>query len=521
MRVVSELSDPYLVQTREHLEKLLCGDVTADEFCRFCLKQDLLPQLSGLDEAEQCDRISRRVDFLLSVFPDFVDFQENDLKISREISLAFNLWQMWIPMAEAYIRGWEHKQKDGRQSHVPYFVLLSGAQGSGKTVSTSVLKWLIPRMRSESYNDDSFKVDIISIDSLYKTNKDRIEFRNELRIQCGLQAAGDHDQKLESALKNAISLIRDIEWVLGTPREHNPAEHKLVERTPEEKKALTREKADVLPDKIAQAVCASVDENPYNLPAELRKRILDHFLAQAGVGAEKAKTVRAAAVNGNPFYEIARGLPNTHYVDQFMEIYRGLCGEADFIELPDFEKLYHGGVGDVKSLDRIEKTDFPQIFFLEGWFVGVPTGLNMDKVEEIIQSDEYVTEMMDVLDPERKFTPVMLDYLKKYQKIWDLFDNKTFLLIDDIRNVEQSRTRQEQTNRRHRIAELKAEGKTDQEISKMKLGMTEEEIKTFVRPYILLTYIILRMDPEQMDAEMIYHTDSSDYMPRKIDIISD
>ncbi len=517
------LSEGYIREVEKRLEGVVSGGGDPRKFLQFSLKESKFPLAPG-DGKRMKEILSQRLAFLNSIYPNFKEFQSEKLKIGEDISLLFELWQMWIPLAEVYIRGWQIKQKRVHKK-IPYFVLLSGAQGSGKTVATNVLEWLIPRLWRFKSASGNCSVRVISIDSLYKTNRERIELRNRLRLDIGLraiEAAGftklKKKRECESLLREAIGLTGEIELILGTPKEHSPRERRFVERAIEEKLKETEERLSAFPEETRELLLESIKKNPYYLSQDPRKKILYLYLKRCALDEKEMDEIVDAAMKGNPFYEVARGLPNTHYVDKFLDIYKGFCEGRKAIEIPQFEKLFHGGIGDVKAIDRILKREYPEIFILEGWFVGVPTDLRIEDVERIIRSNNYVLKVIDELDSERKHTKVMLEYLRPYKKVWDLFDTRTFLLIDAIQNVERSRARQEETNRRHRIAELKDQGLSDEEISQMKLGMTPEEIANFVKPYILLTYIILYIDLFKYNADIIFRIQSSDYKPRSISV---
>lgn len=516
------LSEDYIKEVENLLEKVVSGGGER-EFLQFSLKEGRFPLLHG-DEKSIEEVLQERLAFLKSIYSDFKDFQVEKLKIPEEVSFLFELWQMWIPLAEVYIRGWQVKQETADEKETPYFVMLSGAQGSGKTVTTNVLQWLIPKLWDFKATTGKCSVKVLSIDSLYKTNRERIQLRNRLRLDMGLCAVekiglgSKKKQECESQLRDAIRFIEEIELILGTPKIHSPQEGEFVERTIEEKNREVKGRLLPFPKDLQVLLLASIEKNPFSLSPDVRRKILLYFLKRCSLDEKQLDTIIDEAVKGNPFYEVARGLPNTHYVDKFLDIYKGFCERLDVIELPHFEKLFHGGIGDIKTIDRILRGDYPEIFILEGWFVGVPTDLSMEEVERIIRSNNYVFKIMDELDPERRHTEVMLKRLKPYKKIWDIFDIRTFLLIDDIRNVERSRARQEETNRKHRVAELKSEGLSDEEIGQMKLGMTPEEIADFVKPYILLTYIILSIDLFKYNADIIFQIHSSDYKPRVISV---
>jgi len=516
------LNGEYIQGVEKHLEGIILRREDPQEFLNFCLKEAKRP-LPSQDEEEAEKILSERLTLLKSIYPDFQEFQVEELKIERDISLLFKLWQMWLPLAEVYLEGWQEKQKTAAKN-TPFLVLFSGAQGSGKTVTTSVLKWLIPQLGKFKSTTSKCSVSIISIDSLYKTNRERIQLRNQLRLKEGLriiearELPADKKEEVETLLRQALQLTEEIELILGTPKEHLPQEGKLLERSKEEKIKEVEDKLKVSPQKLQDLTLKAIGENPFYLSFEVREKVLQFYLEKCSLEGKEREKIREAAAKGNPFYEVARGLPNTHYVDKFLNIYKGFCEGRDKVELPEFEKLFHGGVGDVKAIERIPPEEYPDIFILEGWFVGVPTNLSLEEVEKIIRTDDYVRKVMDSLDPERRYVEVMWEYLQPYQKIWDIFDNRTFMLIENIRNVERSRAHQEKTNRKHRIAELKRQGLTDAEISQMKLGMTDEEIAHFVQPYILLTYIILYLDLFQYGADIIFRINSSDYLPRSIAI---
>jgi len=175
------------------------------------------------------------------------------------------------------------------------------------------------------------------------------------------------------------------------------------------------------------------------------------------------------AKGGNTFYRV-RGVPGTHrYKLLFKMLKKAKMGHS--FEIPGFDKSLHNGMGGITNevTEVHEKQDF---VILEGWCVNIPY-VQADKFVSVMEKNPYVKNIFTELDPKYEHFKEVLDYIKEYQKIWELFDNKTFMIGKNIEWIEEWRAEQEQ-----RMILTKGG------------GMTRKEVHEFVKPYIPFTYLI-------------------------------
>tara|TARA_Y100000588_G_C14087634_1_gene853012 strand:+ start:154 stop:1062 length:909 start_codon:yes stop_codon:yes gene_type:complete len=183
-----------------------------------------------------------------------------------------------------------------------------------------------------------------------------------------------------------------------------------------------------------------------------------------------ARKVLAEQHPGSPFYAV-RGTLGTHRHAELYDMLQRVKRGEEFL-IPHFDKSLHAGKGDI--VDRVTKIKGRQDFFLfEGWSLFAPA-ISVDEFLGIMEKDEYVRDLFDQLDPERKYFIDVLEYAKAYQKIWDLADSMVILEAEDIKLVTQWRLNQEETTKKQ------SAGK----------GMTPDEVVEFVKPYIPVTQLI-------------------------------
>lgn len=192
---------------------------------------------------------------------------------------------------------------------------------------------------------------------------------------------------------------------------------------------------------------------------------MDDFYKSNDKRLEMAKTYE-----GNSFYQISRGMPGTHeYGELFDTLKKAKNGEN--FEIPCFEKSLHEGRGDViKNVVQVrERQDF---VMLEGWHVNMPY-VETGKFLSIMKQNSYVYKVFNEIDPRQEYFKVVMDYNKKYQKIWELFDNRTVLLGKNIEWIKEWREEQE-----------------ERLISSKGSGMTSHEIAEFIKPFIPFSYLL-------------------------------
>jgi D-glycerate 3-kinase len=201
--------------------------------------------------------------------------------------------------------------------------------------------------------------------------------------------------------------------------------------------------------------------------------------------------------NNNPFYKV-RGLPGTHYFEKmYNALMQAKTGKNFYV--PEFDKSLCKGNGDVanKTTKVNERQDF---IILEGWCVNIPNAPT-NKFPLIMKKNKYVNKIFNELDPKREHYKAVLNYIKKYQKIWKLLDNKTIMLGKNIKWVEEWRIEQEKKM-----------------IKKTKNGMAVKKIKEFIKPYIPFTYLYYdKLNKKDVNCLL---TIGKNHLPEKIEYFS-
>ena len=206
----------------------------------------------------------------------------------------------------------------------------------------------------------------------------------------------------------------------------------------------------------------------------------------------------ARVYKGNPFYQISRGMPGTH---RYIQLYDSLKKDkkGKYFEVPYFDKSLYNGRGDLT--DNVTPVHERQDFvILEGWCVNIPY-LELNKFPSIMVQNEYINRVFNEIDPKQEYFKVVMGYIKQYQKIWDLFDNKTFMLGKKIEWIEEWRAEQEE-----RLINSKGS------------GMTRKEIHEFIKPFIPFTYLFydkVARTKENMDCLL---TIGREHLPEEIKI---
>lgn len=168
----------------------------------------------------------------------------------------------------------------------------------------------------------------------------------------------------------------------------------------------------------------------------------------------------------NAFYQISRGLPGTHRVEELFSVLKK-AKEGKPFKIPAFDKSLHQGKGDV--LKKTLKVDTKQDFILfEGWCVGLPD-VSSPKLIQICKKNKIDLKK---LDPRLKDHKVVLNFTKNYQKIWKLLDYTVMLKADSSEVHKKWRLLQEK-----RLKEKKGE------------SMSKKEAAAFVEPYLPFTYV--------------------------------
>lgn len=178
-------------------------------------------------------------------------------------------------------------------------------------------------------------------------------------------------------------------------------------------------------------------------------------------------------MEGNPFYQISRGMPGTHRLDYLKEVLREAKAGRKFY-VPRFDKSLFDGYGDVLcDLPVGERLDF---FFLDGWNVGMPSA----GLSELAEACRKNGVDLEKIDPGARHCGKVLEYAKMYEPVWSELDRLVELRPDSI--------------------ELHQKWRWDQEeklIKKAGSGMTREQVRGFVdmyQPFVALCRE--RMEPD-------------------------
>lgn len=169
---------------------------------------------------------------------------------------------------------------------------------------------------------------------------------------------------------------------------------------------------------------------------------------------------------GNPFYQIARGMPGTHKVKLLKQTLAKIKAGKPF-EIPIFDKSKHGGSGDVsrRTIKVKERQDF---ILFEGWCVGIPK-ISSKGLINICKKNEIP---LQEIDPQLKYHPVVLKLIKDYLPIWKYLNYMIMLQADSSLLHHKWRLQQERELRK-----------------KKRQGMNKDKIETFVSVYLPLTYV--------------------------------
>lgn len=168
----------------------------------------------------------------------------------------------------------------------------------------------------------------------------------------------------------------------------------------------------------------------------------------------------------NKFYQISRGLPGTHRVNDLLKVLKSLqAGKPT--TLPVFDKSLHQAAGDIskKTISVTKRQDF---VLFEGWCVGIPL-VSSAAFIRYCQKGGILLKKIDPLLVDHK---VVLQFIKEYQPLWKYLH---YLVILQPTSLEL-----------HKKWRLQQERELKQKTGK---GMTKKEIGEFVEPYLPFTYL--------------------------------
>jgi len=116
--------------------------------------------------------------------------------------------------------------------------------------------------------------------------------------------------------------------------------------------------------------------------------------------------------------------------------------------------------------------------------------------------NDYVNEIFSEVDPDQDAYKLVLNYMEKYQPIWNLLDNRTLMLGEDITWIESWRIEQEA-----RMLSIKGS------------GMTDNEIREFIRPYIPFTWLYYDEKSRSANNYDCVINVGKDHLPKAINLL--
>ena len=159
-------------------------------------------------------------------------------------------------------------------------------------------------------------------------------------------------------------------------------------------------------------------------------------------------------------------MPGTHRTDALYDALSRFKSGAD-VDLPVFDKSAHQAHGDIA--DRVVPVQGRQDFILfEGWCIGMPI-TTADELMDICQRHC----LLDISSlPTSDHLHAMLAHLGAYQRLWTLIDFLVMLRPDSPQLHEGWRLEREKDLMAH-----------------TGVGLPEEQVYAYVRPFLPLTYL--------------------------------
>lgn len=156
-----------------------------------------------------------------------------------------------------------------------------------------------------------------------------------------------------------------------------------------------------------------------------------------------------------------RGLPGTHSLALLQEVVSKVQKKAKGYKIPRYDKSRFQGEGDRYDESQWTSVDQPvDVLIFEGWFVGFKSIPDLATAwERGIETSENdrIKQMMTGID----FSQVQLinELLRKYEKLWEIFDKFIYIATDSLLNVYTWRLEQEKN-----LISAKGTGMTDQQV---------------------------------------------------------
>jgi len=210
-------------------------------------------------------------------------------------------------------------------------------------------------------------------------------------------------------------------------------------------------------------------------------------------------------LGANPYYRVSRGNPGTHDVAMGVELIDRLAkATSESINaLPVFDKAAFDGKGDRRPLgDWPRFRGRPDVFILEGWCVGMRR-MDPQTMARLLRNVPEAVAFAERHDPTGRYGQEVNERLATYEPLFDRLDKLVFLKIPSLTHVLDWRTKQERQLR-----------------EKVGRGMSDEQVREFIEPYMLLTGVHglqVLGDPEAGAAEIILEIGENQLPRRRLD----
>ncbi|BAZ88422.1 glycerate kinase [Dolichospermum compactum] len=173
----------------EWLSKILTTDTSWQVLAQAAALADpLRAKVFNITSDHVAEIMENRGDLLKLVFPDFSQFCQTSLKTDPQGMLQV-LWDVWLPVGMKIAA---QRQELGK----PLVQGILGAQGTGKTTMSGVLKLILQRL--------GYRTLSLSLDDLYKTYSDRLALMQQDPRLVWRGPPGTHDIHLALSVLDQI-----------------------------------------------------------------------------------------------------------------------------------------------------------------------------------------------------------------------------------------------------------------------------------------------------------------------------
>lgn len=174
----------------EWLSKILTTDTSWQVLAQTsALADPLQAKVFNITSENVVEAMQKRGDLLKLVFPDFSQFCQTSLKTDPQGMLQV-LWDVWLPLGMKIAA---QRQELGK----PFIQGILGAQGTGKTTMSGVLKLILQQL--------GYRTLSLSLDDLYKTYSDRLALMQQDSRLVWRGPPGTHDIHLAFSVLDQIA----------------------------------------------------------------------------------------------------------------------------------------------------------------------------------------------------------------------------------------------------------------------------------------------------------------------------